>query len=306
MIWLCDCGRANIDHNVRCVDCGKPRPETERPEEEAGTDGGEAWGVLESPEAPVSPPPTDWKDRRPPAAGFVGRTLRRVLIHYRRILGPFVPGLLLLVIPIQLGYIEISNAVMEGRASSGSILAVTTLLTGFVTLASYYLVVLTAFSVRDEDLALGPFYSQPPWGTIGVLWLATVAYGLAIFTGFLLLIVPGLAALSLLSMVQPLVVLDKATAWEALQASPRLVIGRSGFQQALQVLAIIVLTELCITVVSFLVLMSLSAVAEIVNWPSLLFAGDLVIGGLLFPAHAVLITILYDELVGIPRPEASA
>jgi len=107
-------------------------------------------------------------------------------------------------------------------------------------------------------------------------------------------------------MVQPLVVIDNATVGEALQASPRLVIGRGGFQQALQVLAIIVLTELCITVVSFLALVPLSAVAEIVDWPPLLLAGNLVIGGLLFPAHAVLITILYDELVGIPRPEASA
>ena len=305
MIWLCVCGRPNMEHHAQCVDCGKPKAEAEKPEEEAGTNGEKSLGVVESHEDPVSPPSAHWEKRRPPEPGFIGRALRRVLIHYRRVLAPFLPGMVLLVVPIQIGYVEISSALMEGRAASGSTLALTALLTGLVTLASYYLIVLTAFSVRDEDLALGSLYTRPPWPTLGILWLGTVAYGLAIFSGFLLLVVPGLAALTLLSLVQPLVVIDKATVGEALKASPRLVIGRGGFQQALQVLAVIVLTELCLTVVSFLALMPLSVVAERITGPYILIAGDLVIGGLLFPVHAVLLTILYDELVGIPRPEAS-
>lgn len=305
MIWRCVCGRPNMEQQARCVDCDRPRPSADASVTEAGGIGEEPRDVVESPEAPASPPWARWQQWRPPAAGFVGRTLRRVLFHYRRVLAPFLPGLILLVVPIQFGYLEIAKAVGEGRAASATTMALTALLMGLVTLTSYYLIVLTAFSVRDEDLDLAPFYTRLPWDTLGILWLATLVYGLAIFLGLLLIIVPGLAALVLLCLVQPLIVLDKATVGEALRASPRLVIGRGG-PQLLQVLAIILVVELGLTVASSLILMPLSALAARIGWPHLVLACELVIGGLLFPVHAVLLTILYDELVGIPRPGASA
>jgi hypothetical protein len=261
--------------------------------------------VVDSPEAPAPSPWARWQQRRPPEPGFVGRTVRRVLFHYRRVLMPFIPGLLLLVVPIQLGYIEIAKAVGDGRAASGTTMALTSVLMGLVTLSSYYLIVLTAFSVRDEDLDLAPFYTRLPWATLGILWLATMVYGLAIFLGFLLIIVPGLAALALLCLVQPMIVLDNATVGDALRASPRLVIGRGG-PQVLQILAIILMVELGLTVASYVVLMPLSMLAASIAWSRFVFVCEIVIGGLLFPVHAVVLTILYDELVGIPRPEASA
>lgn len=305
MIWRCACGRPNIEQHANCVKCGKPRSPAEHSVEgaDAGSEGPS--GVVESPETPVSTPLERLQQRRPPAPGFVGRTLRRILTHYRRVLTPFVPGLVLLVVPIQIGYLEVSRALAEGRVANGTTMVITVFLTVLVTMASYYLIILTAFSVRDEELALAPFYTRPSWATIGILWLATVLYGLAIFFGFLLIVVPGLAALTLFSLVQPLVVLDKTTVGEALRASPRLVIGHGG-PQALQVLAIILLAELGLTVLSFILLMPLSALSELIAWPHLVMAGELVIGGLLFPVHAVALTVLYDELVGIPRPEASA
>ncbi|MFQ6672782.1 MAG: hypothetical protein ACE5KY_05735 [Candidatus Tectimicrobiota bacterium] len=302
MIWRCVCGRPNLEVQTQCVDCGRSRDSADQSAEGAGE---ESRDVLESREAPVASLWGRWQQPQAPAPGFVGRALRRVLIHYRRVLPPFVPGLVLLTIPIQVGYLEIARAVVESRAASWSTLTLAAVLTGLVTLASYYLIVLTSFSVRDEELDLTPFYTQPPWPTLGILWLATVLYGLAFIFGLLLLVVPGLVVLTLLSLVQPLVVLDDATVTEAFRASPRLVIGRGGVQ-ALQVLAIILVTELALTGVSFFLLMPLSAVAERVAWPHLVFAGEIAIGGLLFPIHAVALTILYDELVGIPRPEASA
>lgn len=306
MIWRCVCGRPNIDQHARCVDCDRPRPSADASVREAGKIGEEPpIEVEDSPEFTASPPWARWQQRHPPAPGFVSRTLRRVLFHYRRVLKPFIPGLVLLVVPIQLGYLEIAKAVGQGRAASGTTMALTTLLMGLITLASYYLIVLTAFSVRDEELDLAPLYTRLPWDTIGVLWLATMVYGLAIFLGLLLIIVPGLIALALLSLVQPLIVLDKATVGEALRASPRLVTGR-GVPQLLQVLTIILVVELGLMVLSSLILMPLSALASHIDWPHLALACELVIGGLLFPVHAVVLTILYDELVGIPRPKASA
>ena len=221
--------------------------------------------VVDSPEAPASSPLARWQQRRPPEPGFVVRTVRRVLFHYRRVLMPFIPGLVLLVVPIQLGYIEIAKAVGDGRAASGTTMALTSVLMGLVTLSSYYLIVLTAFSVRDEDLDLAPFYTRLPWATLGILWLATMVYGLAIFLGFLLIIVPGLAALALLCLVQPLIVLDNATVGDALRASPRMVIGRGG-PQVLQILAIILMVELGLTVVSYVVLIPLSMLAASIAW----------------------------------------
>lgn len=305
MIWRCVCGRPNVEQRARCLDCNLPRPSADASVKETGGGGEVPVDVVDSPEAPASSPLARWQQRRPPAPGFVGRTVRRVLFHYRRVLMPFIPGLLLLVVPIQLGYIEIAKAVGDGRAASGTTMALTSVLMGLVTLSSYYLIVLTALSVRDEDLDLAPFYTRLPWATLGILWLATMVYGLAIFLGFLLIIVPGLAALALLCLVQPLIVLDNATVGDALRASPRLVIGRGG-PQVLQVLAIILMVELGLTVASYVVLMPLSMLAASIAWSRFVFVCEIVIGGLLFPVHAVVLTILYDELVGIPRPEASA
>lgn len=305
MIWRCVCGRPNMEQQARCLDCNLPRPSADASVKEAGGGGEAPMDVVDSPEAPVSSPRARWQQRRPPEPGFVGRTVRRVLFHYRRVLMPFIPGLLLLVVPIQLGYIEIAKAVGDGRAASGTTMALTSVLMGLVTLSSYYLIVLTAFSIRDEDLDLASFYTRLPWATLGILWLATMVYGLAIFLGFLLIIVPGLAALALLCLVQPLIVLDNATVGDALRASPRLVIGRGG-PQVLQILAIILMVELGLTVASYVILIPLSMLAASIAWSQFVSVCEIVIGGLLFPVHAVVLTILYDELVGIPRPEASA
>lgn len=307
MIWLCTCGRANLEKHIRCIDCGETRPSGEGDVEEGDVLEEEPQGSLEMQEAWGEPPKPSWDRQqkpRPPQAGFVGRTLRRTLVHYRRILGPFLPGLFFIVLPIQVGYLHIAKVVVAGKAATLVTIGVSVVLTVLLTLASYYVIILTAFSVRDEALAAGPFYTRVPWGTLKVLWLATVAYGFAIFFGFFLFIVPGLVALTLLCLVQPMVVLDGASVSEALRASPRLVVGRGGLQ-ALQVLSVILLMELAVTAVNFLALAPISsAVSKLVS-PLVGLVFEVGVGSLFFPFHAVVLTILYDELVGIPRPKGS-
>jgi hypothetical protein len=307
MIWRCACGRPNLESHIRCIDCGESRPSGEHDFEEGDAMDEEPQGYLETQEAWEEPSPPSWepvKSPRQPEHGFVGRALRRTLFHYRRVLGPFLPGFIFIVIPIQIGYLHLANAVVAGKAASLSTIGVSAVLTLLVTLASYYIIILTAFSVRDESIAMGPFYTQVPWSTLGVLWLATVAYGLAIFFGFFLFVIPGLAAMTLLSLVQPLVVLDRASVAEALRASPRLVIGRGGIQ-ALQVFSVILLIELVLTALSFLALAPVSTWVSRMVSPFLGQVFEVGVGGLLFPFHAVVLTILYDELVGIPLPKSS-
>lgn len=300
MIWRCPCGRPNLEEHIRCVDCGEARPadsETFESPEEADL---ESFESLESEEGIG---PHAW--RRPPATGpgFVGRALKRTLVHYRRILGPFLPGLLVVVVPIQISYIQIAEAVIKGKAASWTTIGISAVLTVLVTLASYYVIILTAFSIRDESLALGPFYTRIPWGTLAVLWATTVAYGLSIFFGFFLFILPGLVALTLFCLMQPLVVLDGSTVSEALRASPRLVIGKGGMQ-ALQVFSVIALVEVALTLGSVLILAPLASFASRIGTPTLGLVFEVVAGGLFFPLHAVVLTVIYDELVGIPRPRS--
>lgn len=304
MIWRCTCGRPNLEEHARCVECGETRPSEGELEQGHPYEEGDPLEALESFDEPGDRAWDPTRQRRAPEPGFVGRALRRTILHYRRVLGPFLPGLLLVVLPIQLGYIHIAGGVVEGRAVGWSTLLVSAALTVLVTLASYYVIVLTAFSIRDQEVALGPFYTRFPWETLRVLWLVTVAYGLSIFFGFFLVVVPGLVALTLFCLVQPLVVLDEASALEALKASPRLIIGGGG-TQALQVFSVIVMVELALTAVSFLILTPLTAMAGRLGSPAIALVFDVIVGGLFFPLHAVVLTVIYDELVGIPRPRGS-
>jgi hypothetical protein len=293
-----------MDQHARCVDCGESRPSQSQVEEGSEQEEYETLEALESLEAPPPEAWARWQQGKPPEPGFVGRSLRRTLFHYRRVLGPFLPGLLLVVLPIQVGYLHIARVVMEGKATGWPTLAVSAVLTVLVTLASYYIIILTAFSIRNQDVALGPFYSQLPWDIIRTLWVVTVLYGLSIFFGFLLLVVPGLVALTLFCLLQPFVVLEGASVAEAFRAGPRLVIGRGG-TQALQVFSVIVMMELALTATSFLVLSPLATLATRLASPALAQVFDVAVGGILFPLHAVVLTVIYDELVGIPRPEES-
>lgn len=299
MIWRCACGRPNLEEHIRCVDCGETRP--------SGSDSFESpedvlQDELDALEREIGA--DSW--RRPPASGpgFVGRALRRTLVHYRRILGPFLPGLVVVVLPIQISYIQIAEAVVKGKAASLSTIGISAALTVLVTLASYYVIILTAFSIRDESVALTPFYTRIPWGTLGVLWATTVAYGLSIFFGFFLFVLPGLVALTLFCLMQPLVVLDGSTVKEALRASPKLVMGKGGMQ-ALQVFSVIALVEVALTLVSVIFLAPLASMVGRMTTPALAFVFEVVAGGLFFPLHAVVLTVIYDELVGIPRPRST-
>lgn len=302
MIWRCSCGRPNLESHVRCVDCGEERPPLgDGPSGEPGGAAGPPEEVR--PYGPEEPRGPGWASRRGPEPGFVMRALRRTIFHYRRVMGPFLPGLVFIVVPIQVGYHLVSGAVMAGQAVSVKVMGVSVVLSVLVTLASYYIILLTAFSIRGEAVALGRFYSHLPWSTLGFLWLVTVLYGLSIFLGFLLVVVPGLLALTLLSLVQPLVVIGGESAGEAIRESPRVLIGGGG-RLALQVFLVILLMELGVTAASFAVLSPLVSLASRLSSQTLTMIGEVVVGVALFPFHSVVLTILYDEIVGIPRPEA--
>jgi hypothetical protein len=130
-------------------------------------------------------------------------------------------------------------------------------------------------------------YYERTRGRLGTLLGAAILYGVGVAVGFLLLIVPGLIAVSRWSLVVPLVVIERLGWREAFARSSELVRGRTG-----RVLAVIVVTNI-IEIAAQLGLRGLFGGLPLF-WRS--WVGGTVAGALVVPFEAYVLTVLYYRL----------
>jgi hypothetical protein len=212
------------------------------------------------------------------------RVFERIFEVYRDQFTLLIPAALILFLPV---------AVLNGLvlAGGGALAALGALAIGLV--ASFWyqgMVVEAVVDILDgrRDHTVGSLFSSvsPFIGTlIGAGILATII----IVIGFILIIVPGLIALTFLAVVAPAVVIDRATATGALSRSRDLVRGN-----AWRVFGVIVVLFLITAVLNSIV----NAIGGGVSDDS--FAGfalaDLVVRVLLTPLSAIAATVMYVEL----------
>jgi hypothetical protein len=213
-----------------------------------------------------------------------GRVFERIFEIYREQFTLLVPAALILFIPV---------AILNGLVQTGGG-ALAALATAAISLiASYWyqgMVVEAVVDILDgrRDHTVGSLFSSvsPFIGTlIGAGILATII----IVIGFILIIVPGLIALTFLAVVAPAVVIDRAGVTGALTRSRELVSG-----QAWRVFGVIVVLFLITAVIGGI----LSAIGGSASDDS--FAGyavaDLIVRVLLGPLTAIAATVIYVEL----------
>jgi hypothetical protein len=213
-----------------------------------------------------------------------GRVFERIFEIYRDQFTLLIPAALILFLPV---------AILGGLVQSGggALLALASLAIGLV--ATYWyqgMVVEAVVDILDgrRDHTVGSLFSSvaPFIGTlIGAGILATII----IVIGFILIIVPGLIALTFLAVVAPAVVIDRAGVTGALRRSRELVSGH-----AWRVFGVIVVLFLITALINAI----LSAVGGSVSDES--FAGyavaDLIVRVLLGPLSAIAATVIYVEL----------
>jgi hypothetical protein len=212
------------------------------------------------------------------------RVFERIFEVYRDQFTLLIPAALILFLPV---------AVLNGLvlAGGGVLAALATLAIGLIATFWYQgMVVEAVVDILDgrRDHTIGSLFSSvsPFIGTlIGAGILATII----VVIGFILIIVPGLIALTFLAVVAPAVVIDRATATGALSRSRDLVRGN-----AWRVFGVIVVLFLITAVINSIV----NAIGGGVSDDSFVgFAlADLVVRVLLTPLSAIAATVMYVEL----------
>src|SRR5918998_810424 len=213
-----------------------------------------------------------------------GRVFERIFTIYREQFTLLIPAALVLFIPV---------AIVNGLVASGGN-ALGALIAGVIALiATYWYQGMVVEAVRDildgrRDQTVGSLFSSVSpviWTLIGAGLLAT----LIVIIGFILIIVPGLIALTLLALVAPAVVIDRAGVTQALRRSRELV-----RDNAWRVFGVIVVLFLLQFVAGAL----LTAIAGGISDDS--FAGyaiaDLIGRVLIVPLSAIAATVMYVEL----------
>jgi hypothetical protein len=212
------------------------------------------------------------------------RVFERIFEVYRDQFTLLIPAALILFLPV---------AVLNGLvlAGGGALAALATVAIGLI--ASFWyqgMVVEAVVDILDgrRDHTIGSLFSSvsPVIGTlVGAGILATII----IVIGFILIIVPGLIALTFLAVVAPAVVIDRASATGALGRSRDLVRGN-----AWRVFGVIVVLFLITAVLSSIV----NAIGGSASDDSFVgFAlADLVVRVLLTPLSAIAATVMYVEL----------
>jgi hypothetical protein len=212
-----------------------------------------------------------------------GRVFERIFQIYRDQFTLLIPAALILFIPV---------AVLNGLllTSGGALVFLATAALGLI--VSYWyqgMVVEAVVDILDgrRDHTIGSLFSSVSpviWTLIGAGLLAT----LIIIIGFILIIVPGLIAVTFLAVVAPAVVIDRASATGALRRSRDLVSG-----SAWRVFGVIVVLFLITAVIGGI----LSAVGAAISDSFAGYAlGDLVGRVLLGPLGAIAATVMYVEL----------
>src|SRR5918998_3288534 len=213
-----------------------------------------------------------------------GRVFERIFQIYREQFTLLIPAALLLFIPVAIlnGLLLTSGGVLVGLAT-----------TAIGLIATYWyqgMVVEAVVDILDgrRDHTVGSLFSlaTPFIGRlIGAGLLATII----IIIGFILLIVPGLIALTFLAVVAPAVVIDRVGVTHALRRSRELVSGN-----AWRVFGVIVVLFLLTAIVSGIV----NAIGGSASHDP--FAGvaiaDLIVRVLLTPLSAIAATVMYVEL----------
>jgi hypothetical protein len=213
-----------------------------------------------------------------------GRVFERIFQIYREQFTLLIPAALVLFLPV-----AILNGVL--LTSGGALVGLATIAIGLI--ATYWfqgMVVQAVVDILDgrRDHTVGSLFSSAtPF--LGRLIGAGVLATIIIIIGFILIIVPGLIALTFLAVVAPAVVIDRLGVTDALRRSRELVGGN-----AWRVFGVLVVLFLVTALVSGIV----NAIGGSVSDDS--FAGfaiaELIVRVLLTPLSAIAATVMYVEL----------
>ena len=150
----------------------------------------------------------------------LGKVLERVWETYRDQFGLLIPAALVVYVPVAI----VNGIILSAAGVLGALLAAAV---GIV--ATFWFQGMVVEAARDimdgrRDHTVGSlFQSVAP--VIGMLIGAGLLAGIAIFFGFILLIVPGLFLLTIFAVVAPVVVLERPGVSAALSRSRELVRG---------------------------------------------------------------------------------
>lgn len=211
----------------------------------------------------------------------IGAVLAKVFGIYGQIAGTLIPIALALFLPVTL----LSAATKD--SVSGSIVA-----NALTVVASVWFAGVVVKAVQDAyedgvvDASVGElFRAVAPM--LLTLFLVGLVAGLAIFVGFLLLIVPGLILITIWSVAAPVVVLEGKGVFEALGRSRELVRGNGW-----QVFGVLV-ALLAIILVASIVIGSIGAVGDSFV---VLAIVSLLLFALLAPLQALAQAVIYFAL----------
>lgn len=213
-----------------------------------------------------------------------GRVFERIFRIYGEQFTLLVPAALILFIPVAIvnGLLLASGGVLAALGSTAVALIATYWYQGMVVEA-----VVDILDGRRDHTVGSLFSSVSPF--IGTLIGAGLLATLIIMIGFILIIVPGLIALTFLAVVAPAVIIDRAGVTDALRRSRELV-----SDNAWRVFGVIVVLFLITAVISSII----SAIGGSISDDSFVgFAvADLIGRVLLTPLSAIAATVMYVEL----------
>jgi hypothetical protein len=213
----------------------------------------------------------------------VGNVLERTFRFYRDQFGLLIPAALVLFVPV---------ALLNGLVLSSGTIVGALLVAAIGVVATFWFQGMVVEAVRDildgrRDHTVGSlFRSISP--VIGPLILAGIVAGFAIGIGFVFLIVPGLFLLTIWAVLGPVIVVERAAAFDAFGRSRELVKG-NGWPVFGVIIVLFVLTAIVGGV--------LQGIATAI-FDSFVgrFLGQVIVSVLVSPLSAIAAAVLYFEL----------
>ena len=160
--------------------------------------------------------------------------------------------------------------------------------------------------VRDlhegrEPAAVNTYYDRTR-GLLGTLVGSSFMYGVGVFFGFILLVVPGLIAIARWSLIVPLVMIEGRGWRDAFRRSSELVRGQTG-----RVLVLVVVANVITTVISVVVGSVFGFIPGFLGT----WVGGAIAGAVAVPYEAHVLTVLYYRLTEpdvpiLPEPSQKA
>jgi hypothetical protein len=136
-------------------------------------------------------------------------------------------------------------------------------------------------------------YYERTRGRLGTLIGSSIAYGIGVVIGFVLLIVPGLIAIARWSLIVPLIVIERRGWRDAFARSSELVRGRTG-----RVLVLIVVANVLGGAAQVAVRALFTSLPDFWEY----WIGGTIAGALIVPFEAHVLTALYYTLTEPERP----